>query len=461
MTQEPQATQRPRWLEMSGLPHLLRIPRLAIRTDNLGLGIAALFATLAFGTALDWVWTLRGGIREDAITVYQARGDGDYTDPPGNSGIFQVWRRHEQRAVTAVLTSCIPGKAFFDGTPVGRYLDRHSRPQFVSSLLEIGHGFCWLLSVHTVYAIVFFAGLLVIWGLAGGAICRIAAVQLARDELLTYRQGVEFAWRKLGPGFVAAPCIPLALALAVALLMALGGLLLRVFLIGDVVAGAAFFLALLGGFVLAGLLIGLAFSGHLYWPTIAAEGSDGFDAFSRGFAYVFTRPLKTVWYGIIALMVTAVCWLIANLGVRLALWLTRSVVGFGTAPFGWFKRQVGPEPSDTVRKLDLLWPSTPDGAWYHAPNWGHLGVFEYVSAVFIGFWVLFVIIALWSFLASLYFSSSTVAYFLLRRDVDGTDLEDLPLDDSEDADGGTPEPVPSGPTAPQGPQRPADAVEAP
>jgi len=36
---------------------------------------------------------------------------------------------------------------------------------------------------------------------------------------------------------------------------------------------------------------------------------------------------------------------------------------------------------------------------------------------------------MWAFLASFYFSASTVIYFLLRRDVDGTDLEELHMED--------------------------------
>ena len=50
--------------------------------------------------------------------------------------------------------------------------------------------------------------------------------------------------------------------------------------------------------------------------------------------------------------------------------------------------------------------------------------------------LLVVIGLMWAFLASFYFSGSTVIYFLLRRDVDGTDLEEVHTDDEPSADSG-------------------------
>ena len=50
--------------------------------------------------------------------------------------------------------------------------------------------------------------------------------------------------------------------------------------------------------------------------------------------------------------------------------------------------------------------------------------------------MLVVIGLMWAFLASFYFSGSTVIYFLLRRDVDGTDLEEVHTDDEPSGDSG-------------------------
>ena len=61
--------------------------------------------------------------------------------------------------------------------------------------------------------------------------------------------------------------------------------------------------------------------------------------------------------------------------------------------------------------------------------------FEYISAFFVGLYVAIVIGLMWAFLASFYYTACTVVYFLLRRDVDGADLEDVFLADEIDETG--------------------------
>ena len=93
----------------------------------------------------------------------------------------------------------------------------------------------------------------------------------------------------------------------------------------------------------------------------------------------------------------------------------RGVVAFGTSPLGWWNR--GTEAAPTS-KLELLWPLSGPNALYHWPQSTELAWYEYISAFFVGVYVLLVIGLMWSFLCSFYFSGSTVIYFLLRRDVD-------------------------------------------
>ena len=280
----------------------------------------------------------------------------------------------------------------------------------------------WLLCCHPVFFILFIGGGLVIWSLLGGAICRLAAVQFARDDRLTVGQGVTFASARLLNGFLLAPCLPLAFAAIVALLLAAGGLVLRVWVIGDLLAGLAFILALIGGFIIAVLLLGLLVGGSLMWPVVATEGSDAFDAFSRALSYPFSKPWKAILYGAIAIVYAGVCWLFVNWFTYFALSVTRTVVAFGTSPFGWWG--YGPEGAK-LNKMKLLWPLEGPSLLYSWPKWADLAWYEYFSAVCIGLYVLLVIAVMWSFLASFYFSTSTIVYFLLRRDVDGTDLEEV------------------------------------
>ncbi len=180
------------------------------------------------------------------------------------------------------------------------------------------------------------------------------------------------------------------------------------------------------------LLIGTLVGGHLFWPAVAAEGQDAYDAFSRGLSYAFTKPWKTILYTVIATVYASICWLFVNLFTFLALTLARGIVAWGTSPFGWWRRGTG---DAAVAKLDLLWPPlTGFNALYRWPDTANLAWNEYISVFFIAIYVLLVIAMMWSFLASFYFSGCTVVYFLLRRDVDKTDLDDIYIDE-EDGDG--------------------------
>jgi hypothetical protein len=323
------------------------------------------------------------------------------------------------------------------------------------------YGVCWLGRYHTVYFIIFSLGALLIWSCAGGAICRTAAVHFARDEKLTMMQSLRYAWGKLFGGFFLAPCIPLVFILITALLLVLGGLVLRIPILGDLIAGLAFGLAIFGGFVISILLLGLLVGGSLFFPAVAVEGSDAFDAFSRGLSYPLSKPLKAILYAVIALVFASVCWVFVNLFTFVMLTITRALVGFGTSPFGWLNRG---EEGETLSKLDLLWPLTGPNAMYSWPDWGRLGWYEYISAVFIGVYVLMVIGLMWSFLASFYFSGSTVIYYLLRRDVDGTDLDSVYIEEEEEDDVTAPASdvtTPSVPASKTAPAQPSSGVSLP
>jgi hypothetical protein len=223
--------------------------------------------------------------------------------------------------------------------------------------------------------------------------------------------------------------VPIGLILCVLLLLTFGGVILAIPWIGDLLAGVLFPLSILGGLAIAALLVGLLVGGHLYAPAVACDGADGFDAFSRSLAYVFSRPWRSAFYGIVSLIYSAFCFAAAKLMVGAGLWVTRSAVGLGTSPFGWWRREVN---GVSMSKLEALWPIGGESGLYESPQWSQLGFFEYFSAGLIWLWVAFTVAMVWALLASLYYSSSTVVYFLLRREVDGTDMSDIISDEAGD-----------------------------
>ncbi len=414
------------WMAASGLQHIFRTLGLAVHPAKLGIALAAIFLTFVLGGFLDWVWPSSGRVDASAVARFiSARDLGqNYQEPKGTLGLFRVWREHEKRCLLGFLDSAIPGSSIVGGKSFDTGIDSYSYAGPFRNLSGMGYGVWWLLYYHPLFFLLFGGGTLVIWAWAGGAICRIAAVQFARDERLTMKQALAYSKGNLVGGFVLAPCIPAAFIIIAAILLAVGGVLLRIPVFGDLLAGPAFILAILGGFVVATLLLGLIVGGSLFWPAVAAEGSDAFDSFSRSLSYPLSKPLKAVLYTVIAVFFAGLCWVFVNLFTLWALTVTRTLVGFGTSPFGWWRRGEG-------RKLDLLWPQQGAQAIHSWPDWSGLSWYECYSAFFIGVYVLIVIGLMWAFLASFYFSGSTIIYFLLRRDVDGTDLQEVHVDDEE------------------------------
>ncbi len=422
------------WVDASGLRQILRTLRLAVHPTKLGLALMGIFLTLVWGGLLDRGWRAASdGISESTIAqfIHAKQFDQPFEEENGNHAVFQLWWSHEKRAVLDLLGSSLPGASVAAGTPVGSYLEVHSRAQPLRNLAEMVYGVWWLIRHHTLFAVILGVGVLLIWSLAGGAICRVTAIEMARDERLSMTQALSYSREKLFGGFFLAPCIPIGIILATMGLLIAGGMALRIPFLGDLVGGVAFGFAILGGFAMTTLALGLIVGGSLFWPAVAVEGSDAFDAFSRGISYPVARPWKFFLYVVMSVIYAGYCWLFVNFFTFYVLKITRATVGIGASWFGWWGR--GPE-GESVSKIDVLWPLTDVNSLYARPEWSQLAWYEWFSAALIGFYVLVAIGLMWSFLASFYYTGSTVIYFLLRRDVDETDMDDVYSDD-EDASG--------------------------
>ncbi len=415
MAQSSQAVVNDGWLKASGLQEFARALGFAMHPAKLGLALVGLVATLAYGGLLDWVWTRNGGVSANAVAQYVAyheRGQ-IYVEPAGPAGIFQSWRDHTQQSIQGLLATPLNFQS------PGEFLSMGSR-----YLWQMGRGSWWMVRFHPVFFVLFALGALFIWSLMGGAICRIAAVQFARDEKITAWQALAFTRKRLVGGFMLAPLIPIVFMALIAGVMIAGGVFLRIPVLGDIVGAPLFVLALLGGLIIAVLAVGMLVGGGLFWPAVAVEGSDAFDSFSRSLAYPFSRPWKTVLYFFITGMFAVVSWLIVNFLVTWAVSITRGIVAWGTAPFGWWQRGEG------VSKLELLWPMGGAGGLHSWPDWSQLEIYEKFSAGVIGIYVLLAVGLTWAFLFSFCLSSDTIIYFLLRRDVDGNDLADVLMEES-------------------------------
>jgi len=254
---------------------------------------------------------------------------------------------------------------------------------------------------------------LLVWGLFGGAIARVAAAQLGCEQRVGALQALSFARRSIG-SYVAGPLLPLGVIAALAVVPWLLGLIMRAdfgVLIGSVLW--------IGVLVLAGLMmvvaLGLLFGWPLMWGTISAERGSAFDAVGQSFSFVFQRPAHYLFFVAVAVGLGWLGWLLVTTLTEGALYLAYWSVGLGAGVHraaelhdvagGVFK----PESNLLMLGGSLI-------------GWLDAGV----RTLAVGFAYCF------------FFCQATAVYLLLRYHVDHTEMDEIALDDEPEPPMGLP-----------------------
>jgi hypothetical protein len=280
-------------------------------------------------------------------------------------------------------------------------------------------GPAWLLSKHWLFFTIMLVWFLVLWAVFGGAICRITAVHVARDEKISVRQALSFSFNKI-LSFIFAPVIPLLIVLFLGLLVGIGGLLFYVpFGVGPIIVGLFFFLALIAGGVMTVVSLGTIAGFNLMYPTVSVEGSDSFDAISRSFSYVFARPWRMLWYTFVTLIYGAFCFLF----VRYFIFVLLGVTHFFAS---WF---LAGQPAHYYPQI---WPGPSPANLTYTLNFSELSWTGSISAFLIAVWVYMTIGLLGAYVISFYFSANTIIYYLMRREVDATELDDVYVEETDE-----------------------------
>lgn len=330
-----------------------------------------------------------------------------------------------ERPKPAQLPGAVSGQPAAGMSPVPA-----DAPGFLYWCLMGLHGLGWLCCQHWLYAIIFLAAALAIWALFGGAMHRMSAMHFARDEKISVGQALRFSASKF-LSFYTAPLVPLAIIVVIGLFMMLGGLVMSVPVL-DLLMSILFPLAILGGLLVAFLLIGLVAGGCLMYPTIAVESSDSFDAISRSYSYVFGRPWRAALYGLASLVYGVICYLFVRVFAFLILSATHGFVGAGVMGGG---ETISP----AADSLDAMWPAPTFDNLLPQWQWEALSGWEALCAATIWITVMPVALLVLAFLVSYCSSASTAIYFLLRQKVDATDLDDVYVEEAEE------EPLPGEP----------------
>ncbi len=253
---------------------------------------------------------------------------------------------------------------------------------------------------------------LIVWSLFGAGITRIAALQLARGDKLGFRAALAYGIRRW-PSFLTAALIPMLAVFLLAVPLAVLGLLMRAdFFV--LIAGIVWPLVLIAGVIMAILLVGLWFGWPLMWPTIAAENTDPFDALSRAYSYTYHRPIRYLMYTVVASVLGFLAWVVvvlfANLLVQLGFW----GVSWGAG---------------NLRATEIF--DMANSGTKPAGEWSMLTA----GSSMIGFWWSCVNVIAHAFLFAYFWSAMTAIYFLLRKDEDGTELEEVAIDEQREAFG--------------------------
>jgi hypothetical protein len=244
---------------------------------------------------------------------------------------------------------------------------------------------------------------LAVWAFFGAAICRIAAVQLATSERVSWGAALRHACVKY-IAYFSAPLIPLlGLAAAILPVLLVGLIMYLLGSLGIFLAGLGWPLMLIAGVVMTFILLGLFFGWPLMWGTISAEGTDSFDALSRSYAYVFQRPLHYLFYASVAAFVGWLGWLLVENFAAGIIWLT-----YWAASWGAGQEVVG----NVVLSTDV-------------GRLGNAGI--WLIHLFTGCVKLLAV----GYLFSFFWTASTAIYFLLRRTVDATEMDEVFLDADE------------------------------
>ncbi len=175
-----------------------------------------------------------------------------------------------------------------------------------------GHSADW--KIYVPYSIFAILALIVIWSYFGGAICRIAAYEIAKDgERIETAKALKFASKKFWSFFWA----PLICVIGFAFFFLcnfLGGAIGKVLdiipyvgIIGAPLVSILLPLAILSGFIMTLILLGTVAGSSLFAPAVAAEGTDSFDAVSRGFSYVYSRPWHYIGYQTLSAVYGYIC----------------------------------------------------------------------------------------------------------------------------------------------------------
>ena len=317
-------------------PRIFQSFRMAIQPGKLTIGFLAIAILCLAGWIMDTSKTVvvnKNGITELHIYVNGQGQIEQFIDQNKNSG--------NRKGVFTTLWH-------FDASKLHSCLNSLSELDiagFKSNMAKYFTSIGWAFKYHFFYCVIFFLIELMVISIAGGALCRIAALQFAQDEKPGIIEALRFSGKNFFNFFIA-PLTPIGIIIFIAMFVFFFGLITNIPVIGELIMGLSMPLALIAGALITWILIVSVVGFGLMFPAVAYDGSDCFDAMGRAWHYISTKPWRMGFYTIIAAIYGTICYIFVRLFVFLLLWITHRLLLLG----------IFVNTSSGINKLNTIWP---------------------------------------------------------------------------------------------------------
>jgi hypothetical protein len=368
-------------------------------------------------------------------------------------GTLSTWPFFEDRGPNPVLLVTGQAKAW-EQRGVFDWLFTTQVPVLIEPLIKMLRPIAYLFDSRADTYVRFYFFLVAVWTLAvwslfGGAITRIAAVQIARGEKINLIEAISFTRKRL-LSYLTAPLFPLLLIFILLVFMVIYGFFFMIPFLGDILVAGVFWPVML----VFGAFIAVALVGLVGWPlmaaTVSTEGTDSWEAFSRSYSYVFQRPWHYLWYSAVTIFYGAVVLFfigfmgsfivyLSKWGVSRTFWIDSAhrepsfLFIYAPKSFGW-------------RELLLHNATTngdPNGAPVVKPNGeiddkaykeyteNYLQWWNKVGAFLVSIWIYLLFLLVLGFGYSFFWSTMTITYLLLRKSVDTAEMDEVYLEEDD------------------------------
>jgi hypothetical protein len=317
---------------------------------------------------------------------------------------------------------------------------------------------------HYARLVLFYLCVWVVFAAIVGVITRISAVQVARDENIGLKEGFKFSLYKYPSYFVPPVLVVIAFLIVGVLLNFVIGLLNLIPVVGPTIFAILFPVCLLLGLAAVVVMVFGVLGSPLMGPAIGVEGQDTFDALSRAYHYSIQRLGRYVLYMVVLLFFMAVSvWFVKTFIIQGIDSVTKEAFvlsGLGTdlqdqkppvrAALEGEANQDGEKVSRYERMVQAYRYTWPLRANYIVERNGSLMLVgekeegdvvemaieldggEEVGGFILGIWLKGLYYLIGAFAISFFFTGSTIIYYILRKQIDGAELDEVYMEGEEE-----------------------------